>query len=127
MNDEETDTESSQCLQPIPFDFIRRADPNNLIYLLKDELPQTIAVVLSHLDPPKASVILQNLPTEIQSEVLNSVACMKKVRGKILREVERVLEKKLCCFSDDFSSIGGVEQAMKIRSSVEKERENTND
>jgi len=115
MNDEETDTESFQCLQPIPFDFIRKADPNNLIYLLKNELPQTIAVVLSYLDPPKASVILQNLPTEIQSDVLNSIVCMKHIRGEILREVERVLEKKLSSFSADFLNAGGVEQAMKIR------------
>ena len=124
---DQTDFEASQNSQPRPFDFIRDADPNNLTPLLKQELPQTIAVVLSHLDPHKASVILQNFPTEIQSDVVNRVACMKHIRGEIIREIERVLEKKLSCLSNDFANVGGVEQAMKIRSLVEKERKNTND
>ena len=58
----------TSSLQVRPFDFIRRTDPAHLLNFIQQEHPQTIALILAYLEPQKASVILQNLPDEIQSD-----------------------------------------------------------
>ena len=52
----------TSSLQVRPFDFIRRTDPQHLLNFIQNEHPQTIALILSYLDPQKASNILSNLP-----------------------------------------------------------------
>ncbi|MDR3122547.1 MAG: flagellar motor switch protein FliG, partial [Treponema sp.] len=56
----------TSSLQVRPFDFIRRTDPAHLLNFIQQEHPQTIALILAYLEPNKASVILQNLPHEVQ-------------------------------------------------------------
>ncbi|MDR3146340.1 MAG: flagellar motor switch protein FliG, partial [Treponema sp.] len=85
----------TSSLQVRPFDFIRRTDPAHLLNFIQQEHPQTIALILAYLDPNKASVILQNLPNEVQSDVSRRIATMDRTSPEVLREVERVLEKKL--------------------------------
>ena len=77
---------------------------------IQQEHPQTIALILAYLEPPKASVILQNLPDEIQSDVARRIATMDRTSPDVLREVERVLEKKLSTISsEDYTAAGGVD------------------
>lgn len=45
-----------------PFEFIRKADPNQLLNYIQNEHPQTIALILSYLNPGQAAQILANLP-----------------------------------------------------------------
>lgn len=85
----------TSSLQVRPFDFIRRTDPAHLLNFIQGEHPQTIALILSYLDPQKASNILSNLPHQIQAEVAKRIATMDRVSPDVLREVERVLERKL--------------------------------
>jgi len=85
----------TSSLQVRPFDFIRRTDPAHLLNFIQQEHPQTIALILAYLEPAKASVILQNLPDDIQSEVARRIATMDRTSPDVLREVERVLEKKI--------------------------------
>jgi len=104
-----------------PFGFIRKVDPTHIINFIKAEHPQTIAVVLAHLEPNKASVILESLTNDIQSEVIRRVAIMDRISPEVLCEVERTLEKKFSTFStDDYSAIGGVESSVKILNMVDK-------
>jgi flagellar motor switch protein FliG len=107
-----------------PFDFIKRCDPNSLLTFLQYELPQTIAVVLSFLEPIKAAVILKSLDDELQSEIISRIAFMDWVSPEILREIERVIEKKLSSLSSEADyDIGGVNQSVKLLSLVDKKTE----
>jgi len=111
----------TQSLQVRPFDFIRRTDPEHLLNFVLQEHPQTIALVLAYLEPNKASVILQNLPGEIQCEVTRRIAIMGRVSPEVLREVERVLEKKLSALSvEDYTAAGGVESTVEILNLVDR-------
>lgn len=83
----------TSSLQVRPFDFIRRTDPAHLLNFIQQEHPQTIALILAYLEPNKASVILQNLPDEIQSDVARRIATMDRTSPDVLREVERVLKR----------------------------------
>src|SRR5690606_9682088 len=54
----------TSSLQVRPFEFIRKADPNQLLNYIENEHPQTIALILSYLRPNQAAHILANLPNE---------------------------------------------------------------
>jgi flagellar motor switch protein FliG len=114
----------TSSLQVRPFDFIRRTDPAHLLNFIQQEHPQTIALILAFLEPAKASIILQNLPHEAQSDVARRIATMDRTSPEVLREVERVLEKKLSTLSsEDFSAAGGVESIVEILNLVDRASE----
>ncbi|MGP1593747.1 MAG: flagellar motor switch protein FliG [Treponema sp.] len=114
----------TSSLQVRPFDFIRRTDPAHLLNFIQQEHPQTIALILAYLEPQKASVILQNLPDEIQSDVARRIATMDRTSPDVLREVERVLEKKLSTLSsEDYTAAGGVENIVEILNLVDRSSE----
>ncbi|WP_061280318.1 flagellar motor switch protein FliG [Leptospira interrogans] len=113
-------------LQVRPFDFIRRTDPQHLLNFIQNEHPQTIALILSYLDPQKASNILSNLPHTIQAEVAKRIATMDRVSPDVLREVERVLERKLSTLaSEDYTSAGGIDSVVEILNLVDRGTEKT--
>jgi flagellar motor switch protein FliG len=114
----------TSSLQVRPFDFIRRTDPAHLLNFIQQELPQTIALILAYLEPNKASIILQNLPHEVQSEVARRIAIMDRTSPEVLREVERVLEKKLSTLSsEDYTTAGGVGSIVEILNLVDRSSE----
>jgi flagellar motor switch protein FliG len=114
----------TSSLKVRPFDFIRRTDPAHLLNFIQQEHPQTIALILAYLEPNKASVILQNLPHEVQSDVARRIATMDRTSPEVLREVERVLEKKLSTLSsEDYTAAGGVESIVEILNMVDRSSE----
>ncbi|MDR2484353.1 MAG: flagellar motor switch protein FliG [Treponema sp.] len=114
----------TSSLQVRPFDFIRRTDPAHLLNFIQQEHPQTIALILAYLEPNKASVIIQNLPNEVQTDVARRIATMDRTSPEVLREVERVLEKKLSTLSsEDYTAAGGVESIVEILNLVDRTSE----
>jgi flagellar motor switch protein FliG len=100
-----------------PFDCVKRFDPAHLLNLIQEEHPQIIALVLAHLEPDKASAILQNLPHELQSNVSRRIATMDRVSPEVTREIEQVMEKKLSALSsEDYTAAGGIESIAEILS-----------
>ena len=107
-----------------PFDFIRRTDPAHLLNFIQGEHPQTIALILAYLEAQKAASILGALPTEIQPDVAKRIAIMDRTSPEVLREVERVLERKLSTLaSEDFTSAGGIDSIVEIINSVDRSTE----
>ncbi|MDR1467798.1 MAG: flagellar motor switch protein FliG [Spirochaetaceae bacterium] len=114
----------TSSLQVRPFDFIRRTDPAHLLNFIQQEHPQTIALILAYLEPTKASVIMTNLPQTVQSEVARRIASMDRTSPEVLREVERVLEKKLSTLSsEDYTAAGGVDSIVEILNLVDRSSE----
>jgi len=99
------------------FDYLNRVNPAILLNLIYNEHPQIIALVLAHMEADKASVILQNFTRDIQSNVLQRIASMDRVKLEIASEIERILENKLIALSSDeknYSIVGGIDSAAKI-------------
>ena len=116
----------TSSLKTRPFDFVRRTDPAHLLNFIQQEHPQTIALILAYLEPLKASQILGQLPQEKQSDVAKRIATMDRTSPEILREVERVLEKKLSSLSsEDYTSAGGVPSIVDILNLVDRTTEKT--
>jgi flagellar motor switch protein FliG len=113
-------------LQVRPFDFARKTDPSQLLNFIQNEHPQTIALVLSYLNPDQAGMILSALPPINQVEVAKRIATMDRAAPEVLREVENVLEKRLSSFvMQDFTQAGGIDSAVAILNRVDRGTEKT--
>ncbi|WP_264844749.1 flagellar motor switch protein FliG [Caldinitratiruptor microaerophilus] len=113
-------------LQTRPFNVARKADPGQLLSFIQGEHSQTIALVLAHLQPDQAAVVLSALPPERQVEVVQRIAHMDWTSPDILREVEQVLERKLASLvSEDLAAAGGVESLVEILNHVDRTTERT--
>jgi len=107
-----------------PFDIVRRSDPSQLFNFIQSEHPQTIALILSHLDPQKAAMLLPSLPTDVQPEIAKRIATMDRTSPEILKEVEKVLDKKLATLgAEDYFSAGGVEAIVEVLNLVDRSTE----
>lgn len=116
----------SASLQVRPFDFTRRTEPTQLLNFIQGEHPQTIALILAYLEPDKASLILSALPPERQSEVARRIAIMDTTSPDIIKEVERVLERKLSSVApQELRQAGGVKSVVEIINRVDRATEKT--
>lgn len=103
-----------------PFAAIRKADPKQLLSYVRDEHPQTIAFILTHLPPSQASLILSALPNETQSDVSRRIAIIDTVSPEVVQDVARVLESKLSVVDHQEQSIGGVKALVDILNLVDR-------
>ena len=105
----------TQQVQTTPFNFLQKADSENLMAFIQDEHPQTIALILAHLPQAKASEILIGLPGQKQIEVVKRIANMETTNPEVIREVERGLEHRLSdLVQQSFEKTGGVESVAEI-------------
>jgi flagellar motor switch protein FliG len=74
---------------------IQDIEPAQLLQLIKDEHPQTIAVVLVNLKPDVSSEILGKMPEELKSDVALRIANLDKVLSGMVDEMDRVFEEIL--------------------------------
>ena len=85
----------TSSLQVRPFEFIRKTEASQLLNFIQDEHPQTIALILSYLPAGQAAQIVAALPLEKQADVAKRIATMDRTSPDVIKEVERVLERKL--------------------------------
>ncbi len=108
-------------LQVRPFDFVRKADPSQVLNFIQSEHPQTIALILAYLKPQQAAVVLSSLPQDKQADVARRIAVMDRTSPEIIKEVERVLEKKLSSLvTEDYTATGGLQAIVDVLNSVDR-------
>ncbi|MBP7319700.1 MAG: flagellar motor switch protein FliG [Lachnospiraceae bacterium] len=108
-------------LQVRPFEFVRKADPSQLLNFIQDEHPQTIAMILSYLAPGQASLIISSLPPDKQADVAKRIAMMDRTSPDVIKEVESVLERKLASMiNQDYTIVGGVDAIVAILTMVDR-------
>ncbi len=108
-------------LQVRPFDFVRKADATQLLNFIQNEHPQTIALILAYLKPQQSSVVLSALPQDKQADVARRIATMDRTYPEVIKEVERILEKKLSSLvTEDFTAAGGVQSIVDILNNVDR-------
>lgn len=113
-------------LQVRPFDFARKADPAQILNFIQNENSQTIALILSYLQPDQASIILSSLPQDKQADVAKRIAMMDSTSPEVINQVERVLEQKLSStVTQDYTSAGGIEAIVQILNGVDRGTERT--
>ena len=108
-------------LQVRPFEFIRKTDATQLLNFIQDEHPQTIALILSYLSANQAAQIVSALPADKQADVAKRIAQMDRTSPDVIKEVEKVLERKLASLvNQDYTIVGGVDAIVDILNTVDR-------
>jgi flagellar motor switch protein FliG len=76
-------------------EWLRNTDPKQVAALLEKEHPQTVALIIAHLEPQHASPILSKLPSELQIEVVKRVAQLQQFSPDAAETISAVLNQKL--------------------------------
>ncbi|MFI2753204.1 flagellar motor switch protein FliG [Cellulomonas sp. P22] len=98
------------------FEFLQHADARQVLSLISGEHPQTIALVLAHLRPDHASLILAGLPPELQAEVAHRIALMERASPDVVTVVAESLQRKASAVltPQELSAVGGVQPLVEI-------------
>ena len=116
----------TSSLQVRPFDFARKADPSQVLNFIQNEHPQTIALVLSYLDPEQAGQILSELEEDVQADIASRIATMESTSPDIVAEIEQVLEKNISSsLTEDYTEVGGIQSVVEVLNEVDRSTERT--
>lgn len=108
-------------LQVRPFEFVRKTDPSQLLNFIQDEHAQTIALILAYLPSTQAAAVVGALAPEKQADVAKRIAMMDRTSPDVIKEVEKVLERKLASLvNQDYTIIGGVDAIVSILNTVDR-------
>ena len=108
-------------LQVRPFEFVRKTDASQLLNFIQDEHPQTIALILAYLPSGQSAAVISSLPAEKQADVAKRIAMMDRTSPDVIKQVERVLERKLSSLvNQDYTIVGGVDAMVNILNTVDR-------
>jgi flagellar motor switch protein FliG len=104
------------------FDALQKADPSQLAKFLHNEHPQTIALVLSHLNPSQAAALLSSLPPQLRGDVALRVASLDQISPEVISKIAAVIGQKLNAIGE-FSreSYGGVRAVAEMFNRLDSE------
>lgn len=85
----------AQEMSASKLDSLQKADPQQLAKFLEGEHPQTIALILAHLDPKQASALLLKLPEQVRAESVKRLAQLRQFSPEMAQKVSFVLHKRL--------------------------------
>ena len=93
----------------VTFDALQKADPQQLAKFIHNEHPQTIALVLSHLNPTQAAALLTSLPNEMRGDIALRMANLDQISPEIISKIATVIDQKLKALGEfNRESYGGV-------------------
>ncbi|MGN0620570.1 MAG: flagellar motor switch protein FliG [Porcipelethomonas sp.] len=91
------------------FDFLKNVDYRSILTLLQNEMPQTIALVLSHISSKKSAQILSEFPPELQVDIFKRIAELDSISPDVIKNVEAMIAEKISSVASvDTVAFGGV-------------------
>lgn len=103
---------------------LEMVDAKSLSTFLVNEHPQTVAVILAHLDPEKKGEVLRRLPESLQAEVVLRMANLDNVDPELISEIDKVLKNQLAnSHTVEQASLGGVQPVAEMLNVMDKNSE----
>lgn len=96
------------------FDFLAKIDPKQLAKFIQTEHPQTIALILAHLDPSQAAESLAQLPEEMKADITLRISNLQDISPSVVKTLARVLEERFESLSSYNVEVGGVKSVAEI-------------
>jgi flagellar motor switch protein FliG len=96
------------------FDFLTKIEPKQLAKFIQNEHPQTIALILAHLDPSQAAESLSELPEDLKAEVAIRIANLQDISPAVVKTLSKVLEERFESISSYNVEVGGVKSVAEI-------------
>jgi flagellar motor switch protein FliG len=113
-----------QIVESLPFAFLKKIDPQNILTFIADEHPQTIALILTYLPPAYGAEILAGLQADRQIAVIRRIANMGQTSPEVIRAVEKGLEFRMASLmSQSFDKTGGVDSIAEILNITDRNTE----
>ncbi|HEY1510413.1 MAG TPA: flagellar motor switch protein FliG [Solirubrobacteraceae bacterium] len=114
----------SSVIEMRPFEFLRRTPAEQLVTFLRNESPQTVALVIANLHTTLASQVLANLPSNDQAEIAIRIARMGETAPDVVKQVESVMKKKLdSVVQQEYSVAGGIKSLAEILNHTDRSTE----
>ena len=111
-------------LREKPFNIARKADTAQLSTLLKGEHPQTVALILSYIQPDKAADVLAQFEEDEQVNIAERIGVMSGTNPSVVEKIEQVMENKFSSIIDnDTEAVGGVHTLVEILNVVGRSTE----
>ncbi|MAJ43330.1 MAG: flagellar motor switch protein FliG [Candidatus Marinimicrobia bacterium] len=103
------------------FDLLEKVEENQLINFLKNEHPQTAALIIANLEQTQAASILEQFDDELQGEIAYRLAIMEKTSPELIQDIDQVLTEQLGgIFGGSLSKAGGTDSVASILNSIGK-------
>lgn len=102
------------------FEFLARVEPKQLAKFISNEHPQTIALVLAHLDPSHAAESLAELPDDLKAEVTIRIANLQDISPSVVKTLAKVLEERFESISSYNVEVGGAKAVAEIFNRMDK-------
>ena len=114
----------SSVIEMRPFEFLRRTPPEQIVTFLRNEAPQTIALVVANLHTTLAAQVLSNLPEAEQADIALRIARMGETSPDVVKQVEGVMRQKLAnVVQQEYSAAGGVKSLADILNHADRPTE----
>ena len=114
----------TKSLKNREFAFLDKADVKSLYSALQNERPQTIALVLSYVDPGKAAGVIEQLPPERQVRVVESIATMESASPAAIKTIEAEMERKFSSIITDTNiKVGGIDYVADVMNNLDRTSE----
>ena len=92
-----------------PLELVKKTEPGQLLEFIREEHPQTIALILVYMAPEQAGVVLSQLEPELQADVAMRIAILQKTAPEVLEQLDELLGRRLLVTGADFTKAGGVQ------------------
>jgi flagellar motor switch protein FliG len=110
---------------PVPFASLKHVDAKVLGNFIRNEHPQTVALILAHLDPDKAAEIVSEFPEQLQMDVVMRIADLDRVPQSVVQEIEQVLNEEIIALGTvGTQKLGGAQTVAEILNQVDQATEN---
>jgi flagellar motor switch protein FliG len=107
-----------------PFMTARKSDVDNILNAIRDESPQTIAIILANIQPEKAAQVLIEFPPKLQNEVALKIGSISNISPAVIKTIDEALEKKLSMIDKiEMETSGGVDALVDILVNVDRKTE----
>ncbi len=100
--------------QSTGFEFLSKVDPKQLSKFIINEHPQTIALILAHLEPGQAASALSQMTDDLKAEVSLRVASLQDISPSVVRTLSTVLEERFEALSSYNVEVGGVKSVAEM-------------
>jgi flagellar motor switch protein FliG len=114
----------SSVIEKRPFEFLRKTPPEQVVTFLRNESPQTTALVIANLHTTLAAQVLSNLPENEQPEIALRIARMSETSPDVVKQVEAVMKAKLAnVVQQEYSAAGGIKSLADILNNADRSTE----
>jgi flagellar motor switch protein FliG len=106
-----------------PLELVRKTEPAALLEFIKEEHPQTIALICVYMSAESAGAVLSALEPDLQGEVAMRIAILQKTAPEILEQLDELLGRRLLVSGSDSTKAGGAQSLATVMGYVDRQTE----